>query len=65
MSNEDQHLRDRDEVAQDLLIARIKQAQLNAVEWRRRAVVAYTDGDNTLGNNLMAQADEEIKRHGH
>lgn len=79
MTNEDQHLRERDEVAQELQIKRIEQAKLNAAEWGRRATVAVLKGHELVqGGDLKAandcykmatrldlQAAEELKRHGH
>lgn len=65
MSNEDQHLRDRDEVAQDQQIERIKQARLNADEWFRRANRALADGFFNQAHRLIEQGWEELRRHGH
>lgn len=63
--NEDQHLRDRDEAAQELLIERIKQAKLNAAEWFKRANQALADGFFNEAHRLIEQGKEELKRHGH
>lgn len=65
MVNEDQHLRDRDEIAQDLLIKRIEQAHRNADEWFIRSTEASRRGEYELAGNLWRQGHEELKHHGH
>lgn len=65
MTNEDLHLRQRDIEAQERQTVRIMQAKLNADEWDRRARAAIRRGDYILAVNLIKQADEEWRRHGH
>lgn len=65
MVNEEQHLRDRDEVAQDRQIERIKQAKANAMQWMNLALHNINIGCFETARNQMDQAMKELEAHGH
>lgn len=61
MTNEDLHLRERDERAAIALIRRAEQAERNAEEWVRLGWDAIEKGDPVVGVNRLKAAREELK----